>query len=145
MKLYLDNCCFNRPFDDQTQRKIALESEAKLYVQDEIITGRFELVWSYILDYENAVNPFEERKRTIESWKEIAVFDCEANEEIITIAENIKSQEVKTKDALHIACAIFAKCDYFITTDVKLLKKSISNIKIVNPIEFVKRLEDGEL
>jgi hypothetical protein len=36
MRLYLDNCCFNRPFDDQTQRKIALESEAKLYVQDEI-------------------------------------------------------------------------------------------------------------
>jgi hypothetical protein len=47
MRLYLDNYCFNRPFDDQTQRKIALESEAKLYAQDEIITGRFELVWSY--------------------------------------------------------------------------------------------------
>lgn len=24
MRLYLDNCCFNRPFDDQTQLKISL-------------------------------------------------------------------------------------------------------------------------
>ena len=25
MRIYLDNCCFNRPFDDQSQIKIKLE------------------------------------------------------------------------------------------------------------------------
>ncbi len=30
MKIYLDNCCYNRPFDDQTQERIHLESEAIL-------------------------------------------------------------------------------------------------------------------
>lgn len=34
MKIYLDNCCFNRPYDDQTQIRISLETQAKLYVQD---------------------------------------------------------------------------------------------------------------
>ena len=37
MKIYLDNCCFNRPFDDQNQLKVRLEAEAKLYVQTKII------------------------------------------------------------------------------------------------------------
>ena len=37
MRVYLDNCMFNRPFDDQGQIRIRLESEAKLYIQDQII------------------------------------------------------------------------------------------------------------
>ena len=37
MRIYLDNCCFNRPFDNQTDIKIRLETEAKLYIQQLII------------------------------------------------------------------------------------------------------------
>jgi hypothetical protein len=48
-RLYLDNCCFNRPFDDQSHLKIRMETEAKLSVQRDILSGRHELVWSYIL------------------------------------------------------------------------------------------------
>jgi hypothetical protein len=33
LRLYLDNCAFNRPFDDQNQLKIKLETEAKLFIQ----------------------------------------------------------------------------------------------------------------
>lgn len=54
MKLYLDNCMFNRPFDDQSNIKILLEAEAKLNIRENIRLGHYELVWSYILDYENA-------------------------------------------------------------------------------------------
>jgi hypothetical protein len=32
MKLYLDNCCYNRPYDDQTQERIHLEGEAVLVI-----------------------------------------------------------------------------------------------------------------
>jgi hypothetical protein len=53
LKLYLDNCCFNRPFDNQNQLKVYLETQAKLAIQEKIIAGEYELVWSYILDYEN--------------------------------------------------------------------------------------------
>ncbi len=53
MKIYLDNCCYNRPFDDQSQIKINLEAQAKLYIQAKIREGAYDLVWSYILDYEN--------------------------------------------------------------------------------------------
>jgi hypothetical protein len=53
MRVYLDNCCFNRPFDEQTQTRIRLEAEAKLDIQQRIRDKRIELGWSYILDYEN--------------------------------------------------------------------------------------------
>ena len=33
MRVYLDNCCFARPFDDQLSVVIRLETDAKLHVQ----------------------------------------------------------------------------------------------------------------
>ena len=65
MKIYLDNCCFNRPYDDQSNLRIRLEAEAKLKIQEEIRNRNYELVWSYLLDYENSKNPFWERKEQI--------------------------------------------------------------------------------
>ena len=61
-RLYLDNCCFNRPYDDQTVLKNHLEAEAKIYIQKEILFNRYELAWSYMMDYEIAFNPFAEEK-----------------------------------------------------------------------------------
>jgi hypothetical protein len=75
MKIYLDNCCFNRPFDSQSQARIRLETEAKLRIQERVVRGELELVWSYMLDYESSVNPFEERRTAIELWRELAIVD----------------------------------------------------------------------
>jgi len=36
MRIYLDNCVFNRPFDDQSHLRVRLEPEAKLYIQSRI-------------------------------------------------------------------------------------------------------------
>ncbi len=38
MKIYLDVCCFNRPFDDQTQEKIHLEAEAVFIILSSLST-----------------------------------------------------------------------------------------------------------
>ena len=53
-------------------------------------------------------------------------------------AERFAGIGLKSLDALHIACAIAAKCDWFITTDKAILRKSavIGGIKVVNPVEF---------
>lgn len=50
MLIYLDNCSFNRPFDDQSQIRIRIETEAKLYIQENIVSGKLQLCWSYILE-----------------------------------------------------------------------------------------------
>ena len=44
-KIYLDNCCFNRPYDNQKQLRIKLEAEAKLFIQDLIVNKKLELIW----------------------------------------------------------------------------------------------------
>jgi len=61
MLVYLDNCCFNRPFDDQSKIRILLETEAKLAVQELIRSGTLQLAWCYMMDFENDANPFEDR------------------------------------------------------------------------------------
>lgn len=140
MKIYLDICCFNRPFDDQSNLRIRLETEAKLRVQEEICSGSFELVWSYIMDYENSKNPFRERKEQIALWSTYSVIDIKENEEVLRIARMLNDKYLKKLDSLHIACAIVSRADYFLTTDDGILKKAmhVDDIKITDPIGFIK-------
>jgi len=140
-RLYMDNCSFNRPYDDQSLIKNYLEAEAKIYIQKEILQENFELVWSYVMDYEISFNPFSDRKNQILKWKEIAVADISESEKVIAIANDIMKKNIKPKDSLHLACAIEAKCNYFITTDNKILNKTIEGIIVIDPINFIRMLE----
>ena len=58
IRLYLDNCCFNRPFDDQSQLSVRLETEAILFIQHEIKEVKVDLAWSSILDFISTVSIF---------------------------------------------------------------------------------------
>ena len=120
MRIYLDNCCYNRPYDDQTQMTISLETQAKLYIQDCVRKGEFELVTSYILRYESSANPLK----------------------IENAAYEIMKTGIKFKDACHISSAIYAHCDYFISTDKRLLKYRTDEIRLVTPVQFVSETEE---
>lgn len=65
MRIYLDMYCYNRPYDDQSQLKISLETQAKLHIQTLIKNKKFNLVTSYMLRYECNNNPFEMRRNVI--------------------------------------------------------------------------------
>ncbi len=139
MLIYLDNCSFNRPFDNQKHIQIRLETEAKLFIQEQIIKGKLKLAWSYILDFENGANPFPERKETINNWKKYAIADTGETKIIISIAEELNKKGIKSKDALHLACAIELNCRYFITTDKAIIKKltNFESIKVISPVDFI--------
>lgn len=68
MKIFLDNCCYNRPYDDQSQIRISLEAQAKIYIQTMIETGNFKPVSSYMLIYENSRNRIETKRKAIEQF-----------------------------------------------------------------------------
>jgi len=57
------------------------------------------------------------------------------------IAAGINKTGVKAEDSAHVACAIQAKCDFFITTDDRILKYSDDRMKIMTPIEFISEEE----
>ena len=101
-----------------------------------------QLIWSYILDYENSKNPFKERREQIGEWRKYAVEDISENKEVLDVAVMLQKKGVKKIDSLHIACAIEAGSNYFLTTDDGILSKAmlIQRIKITDPIGFIKEV-----
>ena len=87
-------------------------------------------------------NPFEERRTAIAGWKPKAAVDVEETPEILATANILFNKGLKAKDALHVACAIRAGCEYFLTTDDAVLKKGrdIRDVKIVDPPTFVREV-----
>jgi predicted nucleic acid-binding protein len=144
MIIYLDICCFNRPFDDQSSFSIKTETEAKLAIQDMIKNHQLQLGWSYIMDHENYQNPYVERKIEINKWRELLSSLTLENQQIIKKANVLKGKGLHSLDALHLASAISLKCDYFITVDKGILKKNhfVSEIEIVNPVDFILMMEN---
>jgi predicted nucleic acid-binding protein len=140
-RIYLDNCCFNRPFDDQSQLRIRLEAQAKIAIQYMIKEGILDLVWSFILNFEILYNPFENRRTQIQRWEKDAIDYIPASDNIYQhgkiLMENIG---LKPKDALHLSAALAGKCQYLITTDDEIIKKcqKIVDIKVLDPIDFLK-------
>lgn len=144
-RIYLDMCCYNRPYDDQSQIRVAMETQAKLYIQDMIREKKLELIISYMLRYECGNNPFPMRRDAIFDFIDKNAFGYIGEERKTIIEEKaieIMKTGIKFKDACHVASAIYARCGYFISTDKRLLKYQSKEIKMVTPIEFVIEIEE---
>ena len=94
-------------------------------------------------DFENNANPFIERQIEIQKWKKLADLFADESAEILLYMDELISVGLKSIDALHIACAISLKCEYFLTVDKGILKRNqkISQIKIINPVNLIFDLE----
>jgi predicted nucleic acid-binding protein len=141
LKVYLDNCCYSRPFDDLRQAKVNDEATAKLYVQSLIKFNVLKLYYSFISLAEIFDCPYEDKQNAILRFiSEVnAVYiGSDKTGDIIPFVKEIMATGIKEKDARHVACAIYAECDYLLTTDKRLLNYKTDKIKLVNPIDFVK-------
>ena len=114
MKVYLDNCCYNRPYDDQSYINVFLETQAKLHIQKLISEKKLDLAYSFVLEYENENNKFESRKRQIAAFLENAVdyIGRDRFDEVLPRSEEIQKTGIKVADSCHVACAELADCDY---------------------------------
>ena len=144
MRLYLDMCCFSRPYDDQTQARIRLETEAKVLLQQHVKDGECELVWSAALDFECNNNPYEAHRHAIAQWRTLAVMVVIADHSVIATALKLAKDGVGPYDALHIASAMEGKVDLFVTTDDRLIKKmrKIEQLPVVLPGDALALLEN---
>ena len=142
-KVYLDVNIYNRPFDDQGQVRIRLETIAIFSIMQNIKSKELSLIWSFIIDYENSINPHDDVRQEVELLSSLASKTILPGDAIATKAKKFESKGIKPRDALHIACALEAGADYFLTCDDKLIKKAsqISGLKILNPIRFIEETE----
>ena len=145
MRIYLDCCSLQRPFDDKSQPRIAVEAEAVLVILSLCETDHLTLISSDALLFEIGRTPDQNRKEDALAILKIAKESIELSQEIETLARNFEASGLKPLDALHLAFASVSKVDYFCTCDDKFLKKAKSferlNTKVVFPIELVMELE----
>ena len=71
LKVYLDNCCYNRPFDDITVGKNGLEANAKMFIQSLVKYKSVALYYSFMSQIEIDESPYEERREYILDFVEM--------------------------------------------------------------------------
>lgn len=140
MLLYLDSCCYNRPFDDLSQIRVRLE--AVEWILEESRSGRFTIVTSDYLSLELIRNPDPAKRADTLAMSGYTGLHVVLSAVLARRAEEIETLGITGFDALHIASAEAAGCDYLVTTDDGLLKKSKRHsnhlkVSILNPIEIV--------
>jgi len=123
MKIYLDNCCFNRFFDDQSNQRIHLESEAIKAILNQCESRDWNLIVSDISLYEIANTPESERRQKLQAIVKLAVDRVALTPEIRQRARILEGGGITAFDALHLASAE-NQADIFLTVDDKLYKKA---------------------
>jgi len=143
VRVYLDNCCYNRPFDDQTQLLVRLETEAKLEIQSRMRLGVLEYVWSDMLIGEVMDSPFDDQRDKILPWCAGASAYVHVTPEIEARADEFMARGVKSSDAIHLACAEAAGCDWFFTVDRGILRKirTVGEMRVENPMAYIQEEE----
>ncbi|NEQ40615.1 MAG: type II toxin-antitoxin system VapC family toxin [Okeania sp. SIO3I5] len=139
IRVYLDTSVYNRPFDDQTQKKVALETEAVVLILEMIKNQEIELVNSKPIEYENIFNSDLSRQEKITNFLTLATIYQKMEQSEEKRAKQLQNQGIKLLDSYHVACAEASQSDYFITCDRRLINRcqTLSTIKTVNPINFI--------
>ena len=144
MRVYLDNCCYNRPFDPSVQTRVQVETICKLAVQFMMATRKVEYVWSEMLDYEVSQNPSLKRQMAILRWVSGAVENVALDDVVYARAAELEKSGIKTKDAIHLASAEQSECDWLLTTDDRFIRRAQGNtdVRVATPVEFIMENKD---
>lgn len=118
LRVYLDVCCLNRPFDDQRQDRVRLEAEA----------------------VDNT--PSRERRSRVRSMLSGAHNTVALTPAAVTRAKELQAMGFRTYDALHLACAEQATVDVFLTTDDHVLRIAVRHteqlrVRVANPLAWL--------
>ncbi len=143
MKIYLDNCCLQRPLDNKSQVRVQLESEAILAILAICEKGQIELVASEVLEYELNKNPHPQRKTYVAEILDRAAVFVEVERKITERAKTLESVGFKGVDALHVACAEAVRADCFCSCDERLLKKAkvtTLHVRVMSPLELAEEI-----
>ena len=141
-KVYLDACCLNRPFDDQSQDRIHLEAEAVLLILTHVESGRWQWIGSEALSYEIRQTPDAERRQRVG-----LLTTAVSHTVLIEAAEEARARQLEVAgfhalDALHLACAESGAADVLLTTDDRFVRLAVRasiglRIQVVNPLTWL--------
>jgi predicted nucleic acid-binding protein len=122
-RIYLDVCALCRPFDDQTQMRIRLETEAVQLILSHVRSGDLVLVVSAVHDIEiGAIDDSTEREHLLSLLRQIGHRTDFDPQRARKRAERLTQQELGPADAAHLAFAEEANAS-FISCDDRLIRQ----------------------
>ena len=142
MKIYLDVCCLNRPFDDHTQDRVRLESEAVLSILNHSKVKGWRLLNSEVIGIEISKVPDNDKKQKVTILSAMLQSHIDVDKDIENRAVELENLTFKPFDALHIACAEKGKADILLTTDDAFLRKASQckealKVRVENPLRWL--------
>lgn len=146
MKIYFDVSCLNRPFDDQSQARIRMESEAITSIFDEIDAGRWEEVSSRMAEIEVQAIPDETRRRRVTEL--LPDGRMKLTRRTFSRARHFVNLGLGAADAVHLAAAEQLQADVLLTCDDRFFRRSRRiadelDTKIANPVQWLKEQNDA--
>lgn len=145
IKIYLDMCSLQRPLDDKSQLRIALESQAILGILSMAESRNILLMSSDALMFETRANPNSVRREFAEHILDQCSLYISLNSEIERIARSYIESGIKSLDALHLASAVIGDADFFCSCDDRLIKKArtldTGSTQIKTPLELATEIE----
>ena len=137
--LYIDISTLCRPFDDQSLRRIRIETDAYYLILQALHERKYAMIVSPVhIEEANAISDTEERREILTVLETLGTA---AKCDVATTrarAEFLHSRKFGIADAAHVAFAE-ASADVFITCDERLVRKCRREkvgVTTVNPVEF---------
>lgn len=149
MKIYLDVSCLNRPFDDQSQPRVRLESEAVIIVLERCEHGDWEQVSSQMATIElNAMPDAARRARVLLLLPEKDDL-LKLSEPVFARAKELESLGFKPADAVHVAAAEALQGDVFLSCDDRMVRlagrrSDDLHVTVANPLAWLKEIDDAD-
>ena len=146
MRLYIDLNCFNRPFDDQNQERIRLETEAVLGILTRIVEGKDTLLWSWVLSFENDKHPKPDRRDEIAVWEARSEQSIALNSEIEERSRHIAQAGIDALDATHLASAEAGGAEIFLTCDDMIVRRATGvglTLRVLNPVAYFEEVTNN--
>lgn len=140
MKVYLDVCCLKRPFDDQRELRVRLETEAVLALEAAIERGSHEFVRSIAHDLENERNPDGSRRARVQEWLSRHSLPDVPPAAVGTRTDELVRAGLGPFDAFHLAWAERLAADVFVTVDDRLKGRARAiqpAVRVVGPVELL--------
>ena len=139
-RIYLDVCTLCRPFDDQRQLRIRLETDAVYLILDCVARGQYAMMVSpahYVEIRQTA--QFREEAEVHAYLTRVGIPGDWDLPSVRRRAEGLHEIGFGIADAVHVAFAE-ASADVLITCDDQLLRKCVSRkvkVACANPVQFI--------
>ena len=143
--VYLDVCCLNRPFDDQAQARIRLETEAITLILARMRAHGWQWISSEAVELEVAAGPLGSRRDWIEQLLTAADASVAIAAQEMARARQLVALGFRGLDALHIACAEQGRATVLLTTDDRFLRAarrvaSRLQVAVRNPVSWLQEV-----